>query len=267
MIPVLGLAPELHALEVLVGEGGSSSELYAQHEFLKWCWGSGTGALYRPECRPTDSPSSCPNWVLELWLVDGLPCCVTGEYTAGHMADIGSLCGRPIVVSWSGTMGLGGAPELWAAHHVWLNISPLSALSIALLCLLCTRFLFLLGGGGAVDVALVGLSVILFLGTGGQISCDELRHTELSMRVSGARTRTSLDGAIGVSEDFSLSRGRWINIPGHWIIIPGLFIMALMNFSFRQGLSGGYMMRLAGRGITHPVYSAVSQRCFHNYYC
>ena len=23
------------------------------------------------------------------------------------------------------------------------------------------------------------------------------------------------------------------------------------------------MMRLAGRGITHPVYSAVSQRCFH----
>ena len=25
------------------------------------------------------------------------------------------------------------------------------------------------------------------------------------------------------------------------------------------------MMRLAGRGITHPVYSAVSQRCFHTY--
>ena len=24
------------------------------------------------------------------------------------------------------------------------------------------------------------------------------------------------------------------------------------------------MMRLAGRGITYPVYSAVSQRCFHN---
>ena len=50
-------------------------------------------------------------------------------------------------------------------------------------------------------MALVGLSVILFLGTGGQISCDELRHTELSMRVSGARQRTSLDGAIGVSVD------------------------------------------------------------------
>ena len=35
MIPVLGLAPELHALEVLVGEGGLSSELYAQDEFLE----------------------------------------------------------------------------------------------------------------------------------------------------------------------------------------------------------------------------------------
>ena len=34
-IPVLGLAPELHAQEVLVGEGGSSSELHAQDEFLK----------------------------------------------------------------------------------------------------------------------------------------------------------------------------------------------------------------------------------------
>ena len=34
-IPVLGLAPELHALEVLVGEGGSSSELYALDEFLE----------------------------------------------------------------------------------------------------------------------------------------------------------------------------------------------------------------------------------------
>ena len=33
IIPVLGLAPELHALEVLVLEGGSSSELHAQDEF------------------------------------------------------------------------------------------------------------------------------------------------------------------------------------------------------------------------------------------
>ena len=35
IIPVLGLAPELHALEVLVGEGGSSSELHALDEFLE----------------------------------------------------------------------------------------------------------------------------------------------------------------------------------------------------------------------------------------
>ena len=208
MIPVLGLAPELHALEVLVGEGGSSSELHAQDEFLKWCWGSGTGALYRPERRPTDSPSSCPNWGLELWLADGLPCCVTGEYTAGRMTDIGSLCGRPNVVSGSGTVVLEGAPKLWAVQRAsWLNASSIlacSSLSLALLSLRCTRFLFLLGGGGAVAVA---LSVTVFLGTGGQISCDEFRHTELSMRVRGARTRTSLDGAIGVSVDSFLGGG------------------------------------------------------------
>ena len=50
-------------------------------------------------------------------------------------------------------------------------------------------------------VALVDWSVILLLGTGGQSSCDEgnveLCHTELSTRVRGARTHTSLDGAMG----------------------------------------------------------------------
>ena len=50
-------------------------------------------------------------------------------------------------------------------------------------------------------------------------------------------------------------------------IIPGLFIMALtgcyVGLTLGRGLSGGYMMRLAGRGIVDPVYSAISQRCFH----
>ena len=58
-----------------------------------------------------------------------------------------------------------------------------------------------MGGGGAVAVALVSLFVILFLGAGGQISGDKLRHSELSMRVSGARTRTSLDGAVDIEVD------------------------------------------------------------------
>ena len=30
-------------------------------------------------------------------------------------------------------------------------------------------------------------------------------------------------------------------------------------------LSGGYMMRLAGRGVVDPVYSAICQRCSHTY--
>ena len=34
---------------------------------------------------------------------------------------------------------------------------------------------------------------------------------------------------------------------GHCIISLGLFIMAFMGLIFGQGLSGGYMMRLAGR--------------------
>ena len=48
-------------------------------------------------------------------------------------------------------------------------------------------------------------------------------------------------------------------IPGHFNIIPGLFIMA---FTFGGGLSGGYMMRLAGREIVDPVDATISQRCF-----
>ena len=41
MIPILGLAPKLHAQGGLVGEGGSSSELLAQVEFQLW---SGSGS-------------------------------------------------------------------------------------------------------------------------------------------------------------------------------------------------------------------------------
>ena len=52
--------------------------------------------------------------------------------------------------------------------------------------------------------------------------------------------------------------GNWV-IPGHFNIILGLFIMA---FTFGRGLSGGYMMRLAGRGIVDPVDATISQRCF-----
>ena len=54
---------------------------------------------------------------------------------------------------------------------------------------------------------------------------------------------------------------------GHCIISPGLFVMVFSGYyvglTLGRGLSGGYMMRLAGRGIVDPVYSAISQRCFH----
>ena len=53
---------------------------------------------------------------------------------------------------------------------------------------------------------------------------------------------------------------------GHCISL-GLSIMAFMGLIFGQGLSGGYMMRLAGRGIVYPVDSAISQRCFHKVKC
>ena len=50
-------------------------------------------------------------------------------------------------------------------------------------------------------------------------------------------------------------------------IIPGLFVMAFSGYyvglTFGRGLSGGYKMRLAGRGIVDPVDAAISQRCFH----
>ena len=50
-------------------------------------------------------------------------------------------------------------------------------------------------------------------------------------------------------------------------IIPGLFVMAFSGYyvglTFGRGLSGGYKMRLAGRGIVDPIYVAISQRCFH----
>ena len=54
-------------------------------------------------------------------------------------------------------------------------------------------------------------------------------------------------------------------------IIPGIFVMALsgdyVGLTFGRGLSGGYKMRLAGRGIVDPVYAAISQRCFHTFHC
>ena len=53
-------------------------------------------------------------------------------------------------------------------------------------------------------------------------------------------------------------------------IIPGLFVMTFSGYyvglTFGRGLSGGYKMRLAGRGIVDPVYAAISQRRFHNGY-
>ena len=57
--------------------------------------------------------------------------------------------------------------------------------------------------------------------------------------------------------------GHFVIAPGHCIISPWLFIMAFTGYyvglTLGRGLSGGYMMRLAGRGIVDPVYSAISQ--------
>ena len=47
-------------------------------------------------------------------------------------------------------------------------------------------------------------------------------------------------------------------ISGHFIIISEHVVITLGCV-----LSGGYMMRLAGRGVVDPVYSATCQRCFH----
>ena len=53
-------------------------------------------------------------------------------------------------------------------------------------------------------------------------------------------------------------------------IILGLFVMAFPGYyvglTFGCGLSGGYKMRLAGRGIVDPVNPVISQRCFHSKY-
>ena len=61
--------------------------------------------------------------------------------------------------------------------------------------------------------------------------------------------------------------GHIIIISGHCIVSPGLFITVFTGYyvglTLGRGLSGGYMMRLAGRGIVDPVDSAISQRCFH----
>ena len=61
--------------------------------------------------------ASCPKSDPEFSLAPGPPCSVTGKYTAGRMADIGSLCGRPIVVSRSGMVVLERAPGLWKVHR------------------------------------------------------------------------------------------------------------------------------------------------------
>ena len=53
----------------------------------------------RPGSRPADSPSSWSKWKGELSLAVGLPSNVIGGYTAGRMADIGSLC-RELLQNW-----------------------------------------------------------------------------------------------------------------------------------------------------------------------
>ena len=49
-------------------------------------------------------------------------------------------------------------------------------------------------------------------------------------------------------------------ISGHFIIVSEHFVITLGGV-----LSGGYMMRLAGRGVVDPVDSAICQRCSHTY--
>ena len=99
--------------------------------------------------------------------------------------------------------------------------SALCALSRsrALLSLLCTRFLFLLGGGGTFSRSLVCLSVTVFLGTGRQLlRCednDELCHTELLIFSSGARAYiTRRHDGVTFTHIFTAVR-RLVNIPGY----------------------------------------------------
>ena len=95
------------------------------------------------------------------------------------------------------------------------------------------------------------LSVTLFLDTGGQLferdERVELCHTELDMFSRGARTRTSLDCAMGrFLGTFIIISGHFVIAPGHCIISPWLFIMAFTGYyvglTLGRGLSGGYMM-------------------------
>ena len=45
-------------------------------------------------------------------------------------------------------------------------------------------------------------------------------------------------------------------ISGHFIIVSEHFVITLGRVLF-----GGYMMRLAGRGVVYPVYLTICQRC------
>ena len=50
------------------------------------------------------------------------------------------------------------------------------------------------------------------------------------------------------------------SIFGHFIMtFSGYYV----GFNLGRSLSGGYMIRLAGMGIVDPVYTTISQRCFH----
>ena len=62
--------------------------------------------------RPIHQAPGQNKWKGELSLAVGLPSNVTGGYTTGRMADIGSPCSEPDSVSRSGTRVLEGAPEL-----------------------------------------------------------------------------------------------------------------------------------------------------------
>ena len=76
------------------------------------------------------------------------------------------------------------------------------------------------------------------------------------------------NGAI--SGHFIIISEHFVITLGYCIISPGLFGMASISYyvglTLGRVLSGGYMMRLAGRGVVDPVYSAIRQRCFHNTY-
>ena len=76
------------------------------------------------------------------------------------------------------------------------------------------------------------------------------------------------NGAI--SGHFIIISEHFVITLGYCIISPGLFDMASISYyvglTLGRVLSGVYMMRLARRGVVDPVYSAIRQRCFHNFY-